>query len=62
YPTDANFILVKVDDANAVYSALLNSGIVTRNRNKVSLCAGCIRVTIGTPAENDALIAKLKTL
>lgn len=62
YPTDANFILVKVDDANAVYSALLNSGIVTRNRNKVSLCAGCIRVTIGTPAENDALIAKIKTL
>ncbi len=62
YPTDANFILIKVADATATYEALLASGIVTRNRNKVSLCAGCLRITVGTPAENTELIEKLKTL
>ncbi len=62
YPTDANFILIKVSDATATYEALLASGIVTRNRNKVSLCAGCLRITVGTPAENTELIEKLKTL
>lgn len=62
YPTDANFILIKVANATATYEALLASGIVTRNRNKVSLCAGCLRITVGTPAENTELIEKLKTL
>ncbi len=62
YPTDANFVLVRVDDADAAYRALLADGIVTRNRNRVSLCAGCIRITIGTPAENDELLSKLKAL
>ncbi len=62
YPTDANFILIKVAEATATYEALLASGIVTRNRNKVSLCAGCLRITVGTPAENTELIEKLKTL
>ncbi len=62
YPTDANFILIKVADATATYEALLASGIVTRNRNKVSLCAGCLRITVGTSAENTELIEKLKTL
>lgn len=62
YPTDANFILIKVDDATATYEALLASGIVTRNRNKVSLCSGCLRITVGTPAENTELIEKLKSL
>lgn len=62
YPTDANFVLVKFDDANAVYNGLLGDGIVTRNRNKVTLCQGCVRITVGTPKENDELISKLKTL
>ena len=59
YPTDANFILVKVDDATATYNALLTKGIVTRNRNKVTLCAGCLRITVGTPEENEELILQL---
>lgn len=60
YPTDANFILVKVDDANAVYSYLTSSGIIVRNRNKVTLCTNCLRITIGTPEEDDALLMALK--
>ncbi len=59
YPSDANFILVKVDDATATYNALLAKGIVTRNRNKVTLCGGCIRITVGTPEENEELLRQL---
>ena len=60
YPSDANFILVKVADAAAVYKYLLNESIVVRDRNNVMLCKGCLRITVGTPAENDRLIAALK--
>ena len=56
YPSDANFILVKVDDANALYDYLIAEGIVIRNRNSVSLCMGCLRITIGTPDENSRLL------
>ena len=56
YPTDANFMLVKVSDANAVYNHLVEKGIIVRNRNNVSLCGNCLRITVGTPPENDALI------
>ena len=59
YPTDANFVLVKVADANATYQRLMQEGIIVRNRNSVALCGNCLRITVGTPAENDALIAKL---
>lgn len=62
YPTDANFILVKVDDANQVYQILVNQGIIVRNRNKVTLCAGCLRLTIGTKDENTALLNALKSI
>lgn len=62
YPTDANFILVKVDDANAVYRYLMEKGVIVRNRNSVSLCGGCLRITVGTAEENDELIAKLKEI
>ena len=60
YPTDANFVLVKVDDANAVYQYLVNKSIIVRNRNTVSLCLGCVRITVGTPDENKILLEELK--
>jgi histidinol-phosphate aminotransferase len=62
YPTDANFILVRVDDANAIYQYLVEKSIIVRNRNTVSLCMGCIRITVGTPEENKILLDTLKTL
>ena len=60
YPTDANFVLVKVSDANEIYGRLLDEKIVVRNRNNVELCAGCLRITIGIPAENEKLMEALK--
>jgi histidinol-phosphate aminotransferase len=62
YPSDANFLLVRVEDANATYDYLVRHGIIVRNRNRVTLCAGCLRITIGTPAENTALLAALAQL
>lgn len=62
YPTDANFILVKVDDANAAYKYLMEKGVIVRNRNSVSLCGGCLRITVGTAEENDELLARLKEI
>lgn len=59
YPTDANFVLVKVTDANAVYQYLVTKSIIVRNRNTVSLCLGCLRITVGTPEENRILIQEL---
>ena len=59
YPTDANFVLVKVSDANAIYNYLVNKSIIVRNRNTVSLCTGCLRITVGTPEENRILINEL---
>jgi len=60
YPTDANFLLVKVSDANAVYKYLVDKGIIVRNRNTVSLCLGCLRITVGTKEENEVLMGELK--
>jgi histidinol-phosphate aminotransferase len=62
YPTDSNFVLVKTFDANSVYRELINAGIVVRNRNNVELCEGCLRITVGTPEENDKLIETLEKL
>lgn len=62
YPTDANFVLVKVLHADKTYQELINKGVVIRNRNKIALCLGCIRITVGTPEENDILIDELKKL
>jgi len=59
YPTDANFILVKVSDANAIYRYLVENGVIVRNRNTISLCGNCLRITVGTPSENDTLIHAL---
>ncbi len=59
YPSDANFLLVKVDDANALYNYLISQKIIVRNRDKVALCKGCLRITVGTPAENQRLLSTL---
>ncbi|WP_407478486.1 histidinol-phosphate transaminase [Elizabethkingia meningoseptica] len=58
YPSDANFILAEVTEADKIYNNLVEQKIITRNRNNI--VANCIRVTIGTPQENDQLIAALK--
>jgi histidinol-phosphate aminotransferase len=59
YPSDANFLLVKVKDANALYQYLADKGIVVRNRSKDPLCDNCLRITIGTKAENMKLVEVL---
>ena len=59
YPSDANFLLVQVDDADRLYAHLLADGIIVRNRSRVPLCAGCLRITIGLPSENDRLLQSL---
>ncbi|MFM7023689.1 MAG: histidinol-phosphate transaminase [Flavobacteriales bacterium] len=62
YPSDSNFILAKVKDANATYNYLVQKGIIVRNRTTVILCEGCIRITVGTPEENKEVINALKAL
>jgi len=62
YPTDCNFVLVKVDDASKRYNQLIEKGIVIRNRTTQPLCENCLRFTIGTKAENKKLIEALKEL
>ena len=56
YPSDANFLLVKVDDAQAIYNALIEQKVIVRDRSRVAGCEGCLRITIGTPEENDLLL------
>ena len=60
YPSDANFLLVKVADAKAIYTWLLSNEIVVRDRSKVLLCEGCLRITVGTAKENDELLNALQ--
>ena len=62
YPSDANFVLVRVDDANKVYNELVTKGVIIRNRNSVSLCGGCVRITVGTEGENKSLLEAMKNL
>jgi len=59
YHSDANFVLAKVDDANGIYKSLTDKGIIVRNRNSVRLCGNCLRITIGTKAENDELLKNI---
>lgn len=59
FPSDANFLLVRVGDADQLYKALVDRGIIVRNRNRVQKCEGCLRITIGLPAENDLLLDAL---
>ncbi|HYP51027.1 MAG TPA: histidinol-phosphate transaminase [Pyrinomonadaceae bacterium] len=60
YPSDANFLLIKTSDANRIYKYLVEQKIVVRNRTNVELCAGCLRITVGTAEENQTLLAALK--
>ena len=59
YPSDANFLLVQVDEPDTLYAHLLADGIIVRNRSRVRGCAGCLRITIGLPSENDKLLQSL---
>jgi histidinol-phosphate aminotransferase len=60
FPSDANFVLVKMKDANAVYSFLKDNGIIVRNRSNVILCENSLRITVGTDNENKELVKTLK--
>lgn len=60
YPSDANFILVKTTNATGIYNYLVDKGIIVRNRTNVGLCEGCLRITVGTPEENNTLIETLQ--
>lgn len=62
FPSNANFILIKVDDANKRYDELLKKGIVVRNRTTQAGCKNCLRISVGTPSENTQLLNVLKTL
>jgi histidinol-phosphate aminotransferase len=62
YPTEANFILIKVDDANKRYDELITKGIVIRNRTNQALCENTLRLTIGTEEENKKLMEIIKSL
>ncbi|MDA3891257.1 MAG: histidinol-phosphate transaminase [Salinivirgaceae bacterium] len=62
YPTDANFVLAQIKNATEIYKKLIAKGIVVRNRSNVALCNDCLRITIGTAAENKALINELTVL
>ncbi len=62
YPTDANFFLAKVDDAQRTYDYLVDKGIIVRNRTRVKLCDNCLRITIGTKEENSELLGALRSM
>ena len=60
YPTDANFFLARMTDADSIYHYLVDRGVIVRNRSRVELCGNCLRITIGTPQENNALLGALR--
>ncbi|TAN14213.1 MAG: aminotransferase class I/II-fold pyridoxal phosphate-dependent enzyme, partial [Chitinophagaceae bacterium] len=62
FPSDANFLLVKINEPEKVYDELVEKGIIVRDRSRVELCEGCLRITVGTPGENDALIQAIRKL
>ena len=62
YPTEANFFLARVTDAQGVYDYLVDRGIIVRNRARITLCDDCLRITIGTKSENQELLAALRKL
>lgn len=61
FPSEANSLLVKVPNANILYQYLVDEGVIVRNRNNISLCMNCLRITIGTPEENKTLLTELKS-
>lgn len=62
YPSDANFVLVAMDNASSIYQKLMQQGIIVRDRSTVVLCESSLRITIGTPTENKKLINTLKSV
>lgn len=62
FPTDSNFILIRVDNANLRYKQLISKNVIVRNRHKQNLCQNCLRITIGTPDDNIKLINALKSI
>jgi len=60
YPSDANFLLVKIDRAREKFEYLMNEGVIVRDRSKVALCEGSLRITVGSPEENKVMIDTLK--
>ena len=60
YPSDANFILVRTPDPDCMYDALISAGVIVRNRSRIPGCEGCLRITVGTPAENARMIETVK--
>ena len=60
FPSDANFVLVKVDEPRKIYNHLIERGIIVRDRSRIAGCEGCLRLTVGTPEENAALIDALQ--
>ena len=60
YPSEANFLLVKLPSPQSLYRFLIDQKIIVRDRSRVALCEGCLRITIGTAAENDTLLAAMK--
>lgn len=61
YSSDANFLLVRFENPDEVYERLLAGGVIVRNRSKFSGCEGCLRITVGTPVENDRLLRLLSS-
>ncbi|MFM8744615.1 MAG: aminotransferase class I/II-fold pyridoxal phosphate-dependent enzyme, partial [Cytophagales bacterium] len=62
FPSNANFLLVKVKNAKEIYQKLIHKGIVVRDRSSVILCDDCLRITIGTPEENQKLLSALNAI
>jgi histidinol-phosphate aminotransferase len=60
FPSDANFLLLKVDDPDALYETLKSEGVIVRNRSRLPLCEGCLRITVGTKEENARLMDLLR--
>ena len=62
YPSDANFLLVKMGNAREIYERLIREKVIVRDRSKVTLCEGCLRITVGTKTENQKLVEVLRTM
>lgn len=62
YPSEANFVLVRVSDPRKIYEQLVREGIIVRDRSRVVLCEGCLRITVGTPEQNDQLIRAIRQM
>ena len=60
YPSEANFLLVRTPDPDRLYDTLIGAGIIVRNRSRIPGCEGCLRITVGTPAENARMIETVK--